>query len=255
MAYTVKKLAEVSGVSVRALHFYDEIGLLKPAYYTENGYRYYEEEQLLILQQVLFFRELGIELKKIGSILNQNDFDKVGALQSHKRVLLKEIDRKQELIQTIEKTVNRLKGKKNMKDQDLFLGFSPEKQEEYEEYLKNQIGDHLSFHEARMNVMNWGKTEWNRSSEEWNAICADLAQLLKQQLPVDSKEVQDVVKRHYTWLKHFWVPNRETYMGLGMGYTELEWKKTFQAHDPNHPKLAQFLANAMKVFADRGLES
>ncbi len=65
MAYTVKKLAEISGVSIRTLHFYDEVGLLKPAYHGSNGYRFYEEEQLLILQQILFFRELGFELKQI----------------------------------------------------------------------------------------------------------------------------------------------------------------------------------------------
>ena len=254
MTYTVKKLAEISGVSVRTLHFYDEIGLLKPAYYGENGYRHYEEEQLLILQQILFFRELGIELKKIQSILNQSEFDKLVALRSHKQTLLKEIDRKQDLIQTIDKTMGRLKGKKKMKDQELFLGFSPEKQEEYEEYLKNQLGDHPAFSEAKRNVKNWKKAEWNKSSQEWNSICMDLAKLLERQLSVDSQEVQTVIRRHYEWLKHFWTPNRESYTGLGLGYTAFEWKKAFQAYDSNHPRLAEFLAKAMKAFADRELK-
>lgn len=65
MPYTVNKLAKLSGVSVRTLHFYDEVGLLKPAYYVENNYRYYEEEQLLLLQQILFYRELGFQLNDI----------------------------------------------------------------------------------------------------------------------------------------------------------------------------------------------
>jgi DNA-binding transcriptional MerR regulator len=72
MAYTVNKLAKLSGVSVRTLHFYDEIGLLEPAYYGDNNYRYYEEEQLLMLQQILFFRELGfplIDIQRIKCIL------------------------------------------------------------------------------------------------------------------------------------------------------------------------------------------
>ena len=76
MTYTVNQLAKLSGVSVRTLHFYDEIGLLKPAYYGENNYRYYEEEQLLILQQILFFREMGCPLNDIQRILSSNDFDK-----------------------------------------------------------------------------------------------------------------------------------------------------------------------------------
>ena len=87
MAYTVKKLAEVSGVSVRTLHFYDEIGLLAPAYVGDNGYRYYEEEQLLMLQQILFFREIGFELKQRRDVLNQSDFDKLQALKTHRQVL------------------------------------------------------------------------------------------------------------------------------------------------------------------------
>jgi DNA-binding transcriptional MerR regulator len=87
MAYTVAKLAQISGVSIRTLHWYDEVGLLKPAYYGSNGYRYYEEEQLLILQQILFFRELGFELKQIQRVLGRSDFDKRVALSSHREVL------------------------------------------------------------------------------------------------------------------------------------------------------------------------
>src|SRR5262245_63212196 len=93
MAYTVKELAQLSGVSVRTLHFYDEIGLLKPARVGQNQYRYYEEEQLLALQQVLFFRELGFELRKVRSIVEQPGFNRVEALKDHRLVLLKERSR------------------------------------------------------------------------------------------------------------------------------------------------------------------
>src|SRR5947209_7402929 len=83
MAYTVKQVAAMSGVSVRALHFYDETGLLAPAYVGANGYRFYEEPQLLTLQQILFYRELGFELKQIKRILGRADFEQVAALRSH----------------------------------------------------------------------------------------------------------------------------------------------------------------------------
>src|SRR5258708_39974721 len=76
MAYTVKQVAAMSGVSVRTLHFYDEMALLKPAYIKANGYRIYEEPQLLMLQQILFYRELGFELKRIKEILSQRKFEK-----------------------------------------------------------------------------------------------------------------------------------------------------------------------------------
>src|SRR3954452_22348665 len=105
MAYTVNSLAGISGVSVRTSHFYDEAGLLKPAYHGANGYRYYEEEQLLVLQQVLFFRELGFELKQIEAILKRSDFDRMAALNSHRKVLEKNVERTKKLIKTIDKTI------------------------------------------------------------------------------------------------------------------------------------------------------
>jgi len=115
MVYTVRKLAQLSGVSVRTLHFYDEIGLLKPARVGENQYRYYEEEQLLALQQILFFRELGFELRKIQAVVNRPGFDRIEALRAHREVLLRERTRMGELISTIDQTLDRLKGGKRMK--------------------------------------------------------------------------------------------------------------------------------------------
>jgi len=124
MSYTVKQVARMSGVSVRTLHFYDETGLLKPAFIGPNAYRFYEEPQLLILQQILFYRELGFELKQILKILGRADFEKVAALQSHRKVLQKNLARTRRLIQTIDKTIQHLKGKKKMKSQEMFVGFS-----------------------------------------------------------------------------------------------------------------------------------
>jgi len=124
MAYTVKKVAAMSGVSVRTLHFYDATGLLKPAYCRANGYRFYEEPQLLTLQQILFYRELGFELKQIERILGQADFEKVAALQSHRKVLQKDVAQTRTLIETIDKTIKHLKGTKKMKSEEMFLGFS-----------------------------------------------------------------------------------------------------------------------------------
>jgi DNA-binding transcriptional MerR regulator len=101
MAYTVKQVAAMSGVSVRTLHFYDEMGLLKPAYVGANAYRFYEEPQLLTLQQILFYRELGFELKQIKEVLGQADFEIAAALESHRSVLQNNLARTQELIETI----------------------------------------------------------------------------------------------------------------------------------------------------------
>src|SRR3954447_16324160 len=96
--YTVKQVSRLSGVSVRTLHFYDEVGLLKPAYQAENGYRFYEEPQLLMLQQILFYRELGFELKQIREILKRPDFEKVKALMAHREVLEETLVRTRSLL-------------------------------------------------------------------------------------------------------------------------------------------------------------
>lgn len=124
MAYTVKQVASMSGVSVRTLHFYDEMALLKPAYTRANGYRIYEEPQLLMLQQILFYRELGFELKRIKRVLGQAKFEKAAALKSHRQILEKNVTRTRTLLETIDKTIQHLKGTKKMKSEELFAGFS-----------------------------------------------------------------------------------------------------------------------------------
>jgi MerR family transcriptional regulator, thiopeptide resistance regulator len=259
MAYTVKELAQLSGTSVRTLHFYDEIGLLKPARVGENQYRYYEDDQLLALQQILFFRELGFELKKIQAIVGRPSFDRVEALRAHRQVLLKERTRMGKLIRTIDQTLAKLNGGKSMKtkmkDKDLYQGFAPEKQAEYEEYIKNKFGvDNQAWLESQKNVKKFTKADWEKNGQEWDAICKDLAAQLAKHVSPDATAVQSVIRRHHAWLKKFWTPNRESYAGLGEGYTSFEWKKAFAAHDSAHPRLAQFMADAMRVFAERELK-
>src|SRR5215213_9539106 len=143
MAYTVKQVAAMSRVSVRTLHFYDETGLLKPAYLGANSYRFYEEPQLLTLQQILFYRELGFELKQIKAILSRADFEKLPALQSHRKVLQKKLTRSRSLIETIDKTIKHLKGTNKMKNEEMFAGFSvaagKDRFDEHVELAANQM--------------------------------------------------------------------------------------------------------------------
>lgn len=126
MPYTVKKLAQLSGISIRTLRFYDEIGLLKPAYYGNNNYRYYEEEQILMLQQILFYRELGLPLNDIRQVIRSDDFNKINALMSHKLILIQNLDRTQKLVKTIDQTIAHLKGEIVMPTEELFAGFAHE---------------------------------------------------------------------------------------------------------------------------------
>jgi DNA-binding transcriptional MerR regulator len=252
MAYTVNKLAKLSGVSVRTLHFYDEVGLLKPAYYGTNGYRFYEEEQLLILQQILFYRELGFELKQIKKVLGRSNFDKVEALKSHRKVLAKDLARSRKLIKTIDKTIEHLTGTKKMKDQEMYVGFDKAKQAEHEKYLINRFGEGMKeeIAESHRRVDQWTKADWERSGWEFAAICNDLVDLIGEDLDANSPQAQSAVRRHYQWLKKFWTPTRESYAGHAQLITDSELHKAYDAY---HPRLAGYLADGIKIFAEREL--
>jgi DNA-binding transcriptional MerR regulator len=252
MAYTVNQLAKLSGVTVRALHFYDEVGLLKPAYYGANGYRFYEEKQLLTLQQILFFRELGFELKQIQRLLGRSDFDQAAALKSHRKVLEKGLARTEELIRTIDKTLAHMKGKKKMKHAEMFRGFDEKKQAEYEQQLIERFGDGMreGIAQTRRKVKDWTRADWERSGNEWNEICGELVQAMQRKRTAGSDEVQGLIRQHYEWLKKFWTPNRESYSGHGRFLLESELRNAYDKHDP---KLAEFMAEAMEVFAEREL--
>ena len=250
MAYTVKQLADLSGVSVRTLHFYDHVELLKPAYHGPNGYRFYEEKQLLLLQQILFFRELGFELKEIQRLLGRRDFDRIVALKSHRRVLQKDMARTKELIKTIDGTIEHLEGKRKMKPTALFRGFDPKKQAEYEQQLIDRFGEKMrkGIAQSRRKVKDWTKGDWERSSKEWDDICKDLVAVIDKDPGVP--EVQRIIRRHYEWLKKFWTPNKESYSGHSQFILDTDLRKRYDAYDP---KLAEFMATAMKLFAEREL--
>ncbi len=255
MVYTVKQLAKLSGVSIRTLHFYDEIGLLKPAYYGSNSYRFYEEKELLTLQQILFFRDLGFELKEIQKILGKKDFDQILALRSHRQLLENSLKRTKELIKTIDKTIKHIQGTKKMKVADLYCGFiTKEEQAAYLAYLKNRLGaDHPYFAEAEKNVKKWTKADLEEYKNETDRDMKELARLMEKQFKPDSREVQALVDNLYDWVKGFWTPNKQSFIELGQMYTEFEWKKFFGKYDDHHPRLAKFLAEAMRVFAERNL--
>src|SRR5512144_287467 len=112
--YTVKQLSKLAGITPRTLHHYDEIGLLKPTHVGENGYRYYGEEAVLRLQQILFYRELDLPLDDIKKIMGRRDFDLMGALHSHKEALQRQVGRLHRLIATVDNTILHLRGQKEM---------------------------------------------------------------------------------------------------------------------------------------------
>ena len=138
--YTVKQLSDLAQVSVRTLHYYDEIGLLRPSQVGTNGYRYYDNNALLRLQQILFYREIGMELMQIKDVLDSPDFDLVTALKSHRAALLEQSERLLNLVSTVDNTIKHLQGEGEMSKRQLFQAFSDEKQKDYEREIRLQYG-------------------------------------------------------------------------------------------------------------------
>lgn len=253
MAYTVKQLAKMSGVSVRTLHWYDEIGILKPAFHGANGYRYYEEKQMLTLQQILFFKELGFDLHDIQKMLSQSDFDNIKALQAHRTILEKNIDRKKALITTIDKTLLHLRGEQVMSDKELYQGFDSARQKEYEQYLVKYHGtaaEDLLF-ASRKKTAKWDKDEWDDVKNQGDAIHKDLAKAIDQGLSIDCDEVQAIIHRHYQMIERFYEPNKEIYIGLTELYVQHpDFKKFFDVY---HPDMIAFIGAAIRCYANKNL--
>lgn len=251
MAYTVKKLAQSSGVSIRTLRFYDEIGLLKPAYYGDNNYRYYEEAQLLMLQQILFFRELGMQLNDIQKIISSPDFDKVKTLESHRKILEKNLDQTKKLIETVDKTIAHLKGKETMKLEDIFHGFNAEKQKLYETFLIDSGISQVTIDKCKDKMQTWTKEQWMDNKKEADKIHAELVSAINHHLEPASPEVQLLIKKHYQMTTLFWTPTRESYIGLSELYGSHPDFVKFYADI--HPDLLNYLTTAMKIFAQEKL--
>lgn len=252
MTYTINQLAKLSGVSTRTLRFYDEIGLLAPAFYGENHYRYYKEEQLLILQQILFFRELDFSLSDIQRILNINDFDRIESLKKHKSMLESNLERTATLIKTIEKTISHLEGKIIMRDAEMYDGFNPIKQQEHEKYMVEAgIISQKQIDESWQRVFHWKKTDWERFKGAGEKLNTALAQAFKNKEKVDSALVQKLIQQHYDWVNNFWTPTQETYLGLGKMYLDHPDFRLF--YNRYNEGLVDYLVEAMKVFAKRKL--
>lgn len=252
MAYTINQLGKLSGVSTRTLRFYDEIGLLAPAFYGENQYRYYKEEQLLMLQQILFFRELGFPLNDIQRILSSDDFDKIESLKAHKSMLQSGFDRTATLIKTIDKTISHLRGKIIMRDAEMYDGFDPIKQQEHEKYmLDTGIISQKQIDDSWQRVSNWKKSDWEQFKDSGEKLHLALAEVFKRELKIDSDEVQKLIQHHYDLVNNFWTPTKETYLGLGQMYLDHPDYRLF--YNRYHPDLVEYLVEAMKLFANQKL--
>jgi DNA-binding transcriptional MerR regulator len=251
--YTVKQVAKLSGVSVRTLHHYDEIGLLKPACVGANGYRYYGREELLRLQQILFHRELGFSLEETGRMLDAGGFDRVAALKAHRTKLEAERKRYGKLIRTIDETLAALEGERTMDDKAMYKGFSPEKQAEYEAWFVGRMGEagRRSIEQSKAAKGDWTQGDYDRSQAEWAGILSGYAELLTGGLPADADAAQRVARRHWDWLAQAWGKPVTPQGFLGLAALYGEHPDFTAAFDARGVGVTEYMQTAMRAFADR----
>jgi DNA-binding transcriptional MerR regulator len=247
--YTVHQLAQLAGVSVRTLHHYDQIGLLKPSSRTGAGYRLYQQVDLLHLQQILFYKELGFPLIEIQRILSDPEFDQFQALQKHRRMLLKEMDRLNCLLNTLEKTIAAYKeDTMPLTDEELYEGFSKEQVERYEREVNEKYDPEL-VKESNRRVRNMSKERWQAVKKEGEDITRLIASLANR--PPADPQVQAAIARHHAHIENFYPVSPEIYRGLAQMYVEHpEFRAYYEKYGPN---LADFMQAAMLYFCEHTL--
>lgn len=252
--YTVNQLAQLAGISVRTLHHYDAIGLLKPAFTGDNRYRYYGEEELLRLQQVLIHRELDMPLAEIGALLDAPGFDRLAALQEQRARLERQAKHYAQMVRTIDRTIARLKGDRAMQDAELYAGvLSPEKQAEYELWLEQTYGPQIREHIATSRQKLDGLDEAERAAlmAELEAVEQGLAEGLRRKVPPQSRSLDPLIARHRDWVSAMWNRPAPLAAYAGLADTYLVHPDFVARYEAIETGFATYLATAMKAWAKR----
>lgn len=244
--YTVKRLSDLAGITPRTLHYYDQIGLLKPSRIAENGYRYYGDEALLRLQQIMLYRELDLPLEKVKAIIDSKDFNILAALREHKTLLEARMNQLQRLVETVDRTIQHLQGDFKMTPQQLFEPFNEKQQAEYEQEAM-QMYDPEIVKDSAKRWKSYSVEEKKRIGEEGNSVYQGFLEAMPK--GAASPEAQDCVKRWRRHIEYFWMPNDEQLLGLARGYNDdPRFKEKFDRIDPN---LADFILQAVRHYLGR----
>ncbi|MGG0656580.1 MerR family transcriptional regulator [Rummeliibacillus pycnus] len=244
--YTIQQLAKLSGVTTRTLRYYDEIDLLKPLKISEAGYRIYGSREVKLLQQILFYRELGLKLEEINKILCDSNFDIKRALLDHKKKLKDEKIRIEKMLLNVEKTIQSVEGVYEMKDEERFEGLKEELIQENESHYGDEIRE--KYGDDVVNASNEklrGMTEVQ--FKENQILEKKIIELLKeamQQGEVQSKTAQEAVECHRKWLTQYWPTySKEAHRGLADMYVADE--RFTEYYDRHQKGMAQFLRDAI----------
>lgn len=249
MEYTVQKLSKLAGISTRTLRYYDEIGILKPARINSSKYRIYGQEEVDRLQQIMLYREMGVNLETIHEIMSSKVFDETAALKEHLVKLLAQKQQIEMLITNVEKTISSREGKIKMKDNEKFSGFKKKLVEDNEKKYGKEARE--KYGEETVNASN--QKLLNMTPEQYDAF-----EKLSQEV-LDTLEAafatgdpagelgQKTADLHRQWLSYNWSSySKEAHAGLAQMYVEDERFTAF--YDKKQPGMAVFLRDAVHIY-------
>ncbi|CAI8807142.1 MerR family transcriptional regulator, thiopeptide resistance regulator [Brevibacillus sp. IT-7CA2] len=252
MEYTVQKLGLLAGVSTRTLRYYDEIDLLKPARINSSGYRIYGQQEVDRLQQILFYRELGVSLEEIKEILNSPTFDAERALREHREKLLEKRAQLDALIANVNLTLAQREGTKTMSDKQKFEGFKQklidDNEAQYGEEIRAKYGSD-QVDKSNQKIKEMTKQEYAALEKLNEELHETLAQAFATGDPAHEL-AQKAADLHRQWLSFYWDSySKEAHAGLAQMYVD---DPRFTAYyDKDQPGVAEFLRDAVVIYTSK----
>jgi len=251
MEYTIKSLGLMAGVSTRTLRYYDEIGILKPARMNSSGYRIYGEEQVNCLQQILFYKELGVDLDKIKNIITSPKFDKVVALKEHREKLLEKKYQLDILIANVEKTLANNERRIQMADKEKFNGFKQkmidDNERKFGKEIRSKYGDSI-VDKSNIKVKNMSKENY----DEVQKLAIEVTKTLHDAFTTGDPAgelAQKCADLHRQWLSYYWNDySKEAHAGLAQMYVDDERFTAY--YDKDQPGTAVFLRDAILIYTE-----
>ncbi|MBQ2899501.1 MAG: MerR family transcriptional regulator [Oscillospiraceae bacterium] len=237
----IKEFAELTGVSVRTLHYYDEIGLLKPAFADKStGYRFYDENSLLRMQEILFYRELDFPLRSIAEILSSPDHDTKKSLEEQRKLLILKKERLERIISSIDDA---------MKGENIMSAFDNSEFEKYKTEAREKWGRTKAFEEYESKSADRGKAENDFLCGEMMDIFRRIGEI--KNLPADSEEAQNLVKELQDFITgNYYTCTDEILSGLGKMYIGDErFKNNIDKAGGNGT--AEFAAKAIEIYCSK----
>lgn len=249
MEYTIQKLSLLAGVSTRTLRYYDEINILKPARINSSGYRIYGQEEVDRLQQILFYKELGLPLDQIKEIITSPIFNAADALQEHREKLLNKRKQLDRLIANVDQTIAANEGRITMTDKEKFEGFKKqlveENEQKYGKEIREKYGDN-TVNNSNEKVLNMSQEEHDEVTKLAEDIHTTLAEAFKTGDP-SGDLAQKAADLHKQWLTFYWNEySKEAHAGLAQMYVDDERFTAY--YDKEQPGTAEFLRDAIHIY-------